>query len=164
MDVLAYIDGPYGCPPDFNAFDHIILFGAGAGVTFILPIALSAVRKGRVRTVDFVWTVKTPEHLEIIRDQLLELDSHTKYGEGTAVNMRLHLTGKEVYLPPTPLERLRSIATFRQPRQQLQYHLSNQSALSMVPETSEQYRSSYAESEEDPRGHRRVFSADSQTG
>ncbi|KAI9889439.1 MAG: hypothetical protein M1814_005302 [Vezdaea aestivalis] len=108
-EVTAYIDGPYGGPPDFNGFDRVILLGAGAGITFILPIALSLVRSGRVKTLDFIWSIRETQSIEGIREQLLELSKYVIVGEhGTAVNLRIHITGSTEVPSIGTLQRIKS--------------------------------------------------------
>jgi ferric-chelate reductase len=44
FDVPAYIDGPYGCPPDLSSFDTSILVCGGSGVSYTLPLLLNLVQ------------------------------------------------------------------------------------------------------------------------
>ncbi|KAH8118598.1 ferric reductase NAD binding domain-containing protein [Phellopilus nigrolimitatus] len=69
--VPAYIDGPYGCPPDLKGFSTCVLIAGGSGVSYTLPLLLDLVyhaRKGTTlcqRTI-FVWVVREQEHLNWI--------------------------------------------------------------------------------------------------
>ena len=36
--VPAYIDGPYGCPPNLKAFSTCVLIAGGSGVSYTLPL------------------------------------------------------------------------------------------------------------------------------
>lgn len=42
--VPAFIDGPYGCPPDLRGFSTCILIVGGSGVSYALPLLLDTVR------------------------------------------------------------------------------------------------------------------------
>ena len=44
MSVPAFIDGPYGCPPDLRRFSTCILIAGGSGVSYILPLLLDTIR------------------------------------------------------------------------------------------------------------------------
>ena len=43
-NVLAFIDGPYGCPPDLRTFSTCVLIAGGSGVSYTLPLLLSLVQ------------------------------------------------------------------------------------------------------------------------
>ncbi|KAI9653334.1 MAG: hypothetical protein M1829_001319, partial [Trizodia sp. TS-e1964] len=93
--VTAFIDGPYGAVPNFESFDRTILIAAGSGITFILPIALSLIRSGRFRSIDFVWAVRNMKAIEAFRCQLEEITSYAHLGEeGSRVNVKIQITGK----------------------------------------------------------------------
>ncbi|KAF3931310.1 hypothetical protein ABW19_dt0203443 [Dactylella cylindrospora] len=93
-ELRAIIDGPYGAMPNFNDFDNLFLYATGSGITFTLPIALSAVRKARVRHLEFIWCTKKAMSYENIRPQLEELarGGHGIEGQTTYVVIRLHET------------------------------------------------------------------------
>ncbi|KAK6515832.1 hypothetical protein TWF281_004423 [Arthrobotrys megalospora] len=93
-ELRAILDGPYGALPNFNKYDNLLLYASGSGITFILPIALSAVRKARVRHLEFIWSTKKSMSYENIRPQLEELarGGHGPNGQSTYVVIRLHET------------------------------------------------------------------------
>ncbi|KAK6331412.1 hypothetical protein TWF730_004493 [Orbilia blumenaviensis] len=93
-ELRAILDGPYGALPNFNDYDNLLLYASGSGITFILPIALSAVRKARVRHLEFIWSTKKAMSYENIRPQLEELarGGHGPNGQSTYVVIRLHET------------------------------------------------------------------------
>ncbi|KAK6503770.1 hypothetical protein TWF481_008776 [Arthrobotrys musiformis] len=93
-ELRAILDGPYGALPNFNVYDNLLLYASGSGITFILPIALSAVRKARVRHLEFIWSTKKSMSYENIRPQLEELarGGHGPNGQSTYVVIRLHET------------------------------------------------------------------------
>jgi len=42
--VPAYLDGPYGCPPDLTQYSTCILVAGGSGISYTLPLLLDIVR------------------------------------------------------------------------------------------------------------------------
>ena len=42
--VPAYIDGPYGNPPDLKGFSTCVLIAGGSGISYTLPLFLDIVR------------------------------------------------------------------------------------------------------------------------
>ncbi|RVD85087.1 uncharacterized protein DFL_003418 [Arthrobotrys flagrans] len=96
-ELRAILDGPYGALPNFNDYDNLLLYASGSGITFILPIALSAVRKARVRHLEFIWSTKRAMSYENIRPQLEELarGGHGPNGQSTYVVIRLHETAPD---------------------------------------------------------------------
>lgn len=42
--VSAYIDGPYGCPPDLKTFSTCVLIAGGSGVSYTLPLLMDLVQ------------------------------------------------------------------------------------------------------------------------
>ena len=169
--VTAHIDGPYGGTCDFNSFDHVVIMVAGAGITYILPIGLSIIRRGRVRTLDFVWSVRDTSSLDNIRDQLLELSHHVKYGEeGTAVNLRLHITG-DTWVPKIgTLQRIQTLI-MTGPSSPTLYDLYGsrittpdlKQSIAPEPYDSRTYGYSISPSiDEWTQGHRRGFSGETQ--
>ncbi|KAI9801891.1 MAG: hypothetical protein M1833_002205 [Piccolia ochrophora] len=131
-DVTAYIDGPYGSVANFGSFDRVVLIAAGSGVTFTLPIALSLVRQDKVKSVDFIWSVRNENAIKAIEKQLWEIASHSNpSGNGTYVNMRLQITGKtKIQRKPTTVQRLMSKAK-REPQRPYQYDLYESSFVSL---------------------------------
>ncbi|KAK6355517.1 hypothetical protein TWF696_004616 [Orbilia brochopaga] len=93
-ELRAILDGPYGALPNFNDFDNLLLYASGSGITFTLPVALSAVRKARVRHLEFIWSTKKAMSYDNIRPQLEELarGGHGPNGQSTFVVIRLHET------------------------------------------------------------------------
>ncbi|KAI0693553.1 ferric reductase NAD binding domain-containing protein [Cytidiella melzeri] len=75
--VPAFVDGPYGCPPDLTRFSTSILLAGGSGVSYTLPLLLDIVSKARAnksaaKRVIFVWAVRDPDHIEWISKVLTE--------------------------------------------------------------------------------------------
>lgn len=76
--VPAFVDGPYGCPPDLTRYSTSILVAGGSGVSYTLPLLLNLVSKARagtsaVRRVIFVWSVRDAGKW----NELMQLSSST---------------------------------------------------------------------------------------
>jgi len=67
------VDGPYGCPPNLVQYDTLVLIAASTGVTFTIPILLSAVEASSrhcVRRIEFLWIVKAGSHFEWCAEEI----------------------------------------------------------------------------------------------
>ncbi|GLB33682.1 putative FAD-binding domain containing protein [Lyophyllum shimeji] len=104
--VPAYLDGPYGCPPDLRRFSTCILIAGGSGVSYTLPLLLNLVRdnagRGRpaVRRVVFVWAVRDGAHLTWILKTLTEALSSSK--ASLSIEPRVYITGPSYPIPQVP--------------------------------------------------------------
>ncbi|KAI0091940.1 ferric reductase NAD binding domain-containing protein [Irpex rosettiformis] len=95
--VPAFIDGPYGCPPDLTRYSTSILVAGGSGVSYTLPLLLDIVSKARagnsaVHRVIFVWSVRDADHIKWISKVLTEA---LLAAQSTALHVeaRLYITG-----------------------------------------------------------------------
>ncbi|KAI1796261.1 hypothetical protein LXA43DRAFT_1090336 [Ganoderma leucocontextum] len=104
--VPAFIDGPYGCPPDLTKFSTCILIAGGSGVSYTLPLLLNLVRHARTRTthvhrVIFMWAVRESDHLGWISKNLREaLDA--AQSTTLAVEPTVYVTGPTCDIPQIP--------------------------------------------------------------
>lgn len=82
----VYIDGPYGGPSrDINAFDKVMMFATGSGVTVTLPFLRTLSQaEGRVQTIDFVWLVRDSSALSWLAQDLNECCKSSK-------NLNIHI-------------------------------------------------------------------------
>jgi ferric-chelate reductase len=56
--VPAYIDGPYGCPPDLKRFSTCVLFAGGSGVSYTISLLMSIIQcVSNKQSVDNLLTV-----------------------------------------------------------------------------------------------------------
>ncbi|GJJ08730.1 hypothetical protein Clacol_002949 [Clathrus columnatus] len=75
---ITFVDGPYGNPPDVDAFKNVILIAGGTGVSFTLPLFQNIVKnagqikKSLCRSVAFHWIVPHYDDLNWIASPLLE--------------------------------------------------------------------------------------------
>ncbi|KAL5487797.1 FRP1_3 [Sanghuangporus weigelae] len=75
--VPAYIDGPYGNPPDLRSFSTCVLIAGGSGISYTLPLLLDIVHNVREGTsscqrVLFVWIVHHEDHMNWISKPLTD--------------------------------------------------------------------------------------------
>ncbi|MCJ1409773.1 hypothetical protein MMC19_003856 [Ptychographa xylographoides] len=72
----AFIDGPYGgMQRELAAFDTVILFAGGSGITAIVSQLLDLIKKMRdgravTKQVHVVWALKRPETMEWFKEEL----------------------------------------------------------------------------------------------
>ncbi|KAI0758296.1 ferric reductase NAD binding domain-containing protein [Irpex lacteus] len=95
--VPAFVDGPYGCPPDLTRYSTSILVAGGSGVSYTLPLLLNLVSKARagtsaVRRVIFVWSVRDADHIKWISKVLTEALVAAQ-PTNLHVEARLYITG-----------------------------------------------------------------------
>ena len=93
------VDGPYGSPGDLTAFKELILIAGGIGVTPIHSVlsslmataqlgALEGRPLSRVRTI---WTVRTPEELDLFADTLFAA-ARVPEGKGVVFSFAFFVT------------------------------------------------------------------------
>ncbi|KAI0347380.1 hypothetical protein BDW22DRAFT_1404940 [Trametopsis cervina] len=104
--VPAFVDGPYGYPPDLTRFSTSILVAGGSGVSYTLPLLLDLVSKARagkssVRRAVFVWAVRDPGHIRWISKVLTEALVAAQQ-TSLEVEARLYITGSSSPLSETP--------------------------------------------------------------
>ncbi|KAH8113680.1 ferric reductase NAD binding domain-containing protein [Phellopilus nigrolimitatus] len=104
----AYVDGPYGYPPDVNAYPRVVLVAGGSGVSFTLPLLLEVARRVRddppstlTRRVLFVWFIREREHVEWIANDLAALEENMP--DQLNVEVRVFVTRKSSREPEEPL-------------------------------------------------------------
>ncbi|KAI0720245.1 hypothetical protein C8T65DRAFT_692861 [Cerioporus squamosus] len=88
--VPAFIDGPYGCPPDLYWFHDVYLGGSNA-------------RAGtsKVRRVVFVWAVRNSDHLRWISKTLSEAIAAAQ-STSLVVDPAVYITGPTCAIPEIP--------------------------------------------------------------
>ncbi|KAH9899749.1 ferric reductase NAD binding domain-containing protein [Cubamyces lactineus] len=104
--VPAFVDGPYGCPPDLSGYSTCVLIAGGSGVSYTLPLLLDLVHRARagtseVRRVVFVWAVRESDHLEWISKTLYEALSAAQ-STSLIVEPNIYITGRTCTLPEIP--------------------------------------------------------------
>ncbi|KAI0774396.1 ferric reductase NAD binding domain-containing protein [Fomes fomentarius] len=104
--VPAFVDGPYGCPPDLKNYSTCILIAGGSGVSYTLPLLLDIVHNARkgtssVRRVIFVWAVRSSEHLEWISKTLCEALAAAQATK-LVIEPTVYVTSAETAIPEIP--------------------------------------------------------------
>jgi predicted ferric reductase len=72
----AFLEGPYGgMQRDMSAFDDVIFFAGGSGITAIasqLLVLIKKIRDGKAvtKSVKVIWSLKTPETMEWFQEEL----------------------------------------------------------------------------------------------
>nr|VWP00534.1 Pre-mRNA-splicing ATP-dependent RNA helicase PRP28 (EC [Ganoderma boninense] len=94
--VPAFIDGPYGCPPDLTRFSTCILIAGGSGVSYTLPHLLNLVRR-----VIFIWAVRESDHLGWISKSLCEALAVAQ-STPLAIEPSVYVTGPTCDIPRIP--------------------------------------------------------------
>ncbi|CDO68687.1 hypothetical protein BN946_scf184652.g14 [Trametes cinnabarina] len=101
--VPAFVDGPYGCPPDLSKYETCILIAGGSGVSYTLPLLLDLVHRARAETSDvrrviFVWAVRESDHLAWISKTLNDALSAAQ-PTSLLVEPHIYITGPTCTLP-----------------------------------------------------------------
>jgi len=105
--VPAFIDGPYGCPPNLSKYHTCVLIAGGSGVSYTLPLLLNLVHTARaekssVRRVIFVWSVREAEHVKWISKLLNAALTHAQ-STSLIIDPRIYITGPNYPLPELSL-------------------------------------------------------------
>ncbi|KAK5129055.1 hypothetical protein LTR85_000388 [Meristemomyces frigidus] len=72
----AFLDGPYGgMRRNMEAFDHVVMFAGGSGVTALVSQLLNLIKRMRdgkavTKTIQVVWAMKRPETMEWFKEEL----------------------------------------------------------------------------------------------
>ncbi|KAF8914049.1 ferric reductase NAD binding domain-containing protein [Gymnopilus junonius] len=104
--VPAFLDGPYGCPPDLRSFTTCILIAGGSGISYTLPLLLDLVRHSfegspsAVQRIVFVWAVRDADHLKWISTILQE--ALARATKPLVIEPRVYVTGKNFPIPEVP--------------------------------------------------------------
>ncbi|KEY64322.1 hypothetical protein S7711_06366 [Stachybotrys chartarum IBT 7711] len=78
MEVMGFVEGPYGAKHALDSYGSVVLFAGGVGVTHQVPYVKELVAgfsDGTVATrrILLVWTIQSPDHLEWIRPWMTEI-------------------------------------------------------------------------------------------
>ncbi|KAJ6257455.1 Ferric/cupric reductase transmembrane component [Drechslerella dactyloides] len=90
--VKAFVEGPYGSPPVWKAFETVVLIATSTGITFILPILEEiAADAACVRRIRFYWTVRHVSDLKLLTKRLARLCAQAR-GNGVDVLVNIAVT------------------------------------------------------------------------
>ncbi|KAF9468795.1 FAD-binding domain-containing protein [Collybia nuda] len=109
--IPAFIDGPYGSPPDLRPFTTCILIAGGSGISYTLSLLLNLARlvfldtcgeKSAVRRIVFVWAVRDAGHLIWISKILT--DTLASASRTLTIEPRIYITGSKYMIPQVTSE------------------------------------------------------------
>ncbi|KAH6915311.1 ferric reductase NAD binding domain-containing protein [Coprinopsis sp. MPI-PUGE-AT-0042] len=95
--VTAYVDGPYGSPPDLHHYSTSILVAGGSGISYTLPLLFDLIRRSSTgessdaTRIKFVWIVRGEGHLPWINKILAEVLPKAKHP--LVVDACIYVTG-----------------------------------------------------------------------
>ncbi|KAI1614880.1 ferric reductase NAD binding domain-containing protein [Exophiala viscosa] len=92
------VDGPYGTLPDTAIYDKLVLIAGGSGAAFTFGLLNRMLNhSGRItfQSIDFVWAVKSTEHLSWFSEHLHNLER-----AGSSMKVRLYITSEESSTSP----------------------------------------------------------------
>ncbi|KAF9534178.1 ferric reductase NAD binding domain-containing protein [Crepidotus variabilis] len=104
--VPAFLDGPYGSPPNLRQYSSCILVAGGSGISYTLPLLLDLVsanqrgEKSAVKRVVFVWALRDSAHLKWISEALLR--ALTNVDSSLVIEPRIYITGSDRTIPDIP--------------------------------------------------------------
>ena len=95
--LIAFIAGPYGVPPAWNAYETLILISASTGASFTLPILESILNfpgTACTQRISFLLIVRRKSHIEFYVQRLS--DALTQAEKiGIELNVEIAVTGEE---------------------------------------------------------------------
>jgi NAD(P)H-flavin reductase len=98
----AFIDGPYGgMQREMAAFDHVIFFAGGSGITAIASQLLDLIKRMRdgkavTKVIRVVWALKRPETMEWFKE---ELRICREFAPPDSVHCQFFITAAERIMP-----------------------------------------------------------------
>ncbi|EPQ54152.1 hypothetical protein GLOTRDRAFT_44599 [Gloeophyllum trabeum ATCC 11539] len=100
--VNVLLDGPYGCSPDLDGSDTVVLVAGGTGISYTLPLLLSVAKKGRARRVLFIWSIRDSSHLRWVSPAIIKALSLAP--ASMSISVSIHITRLGIESPPNPLD------------------------------------------------------------
>lgn len=110
--LTGFLSGPYGAPPNWNAYETLVLIGASTGASFTIPILEAVAQKSRhatcVRRIDAIILAKTSEE---VRYYVERGQDAARRGAANGIDVRIHIaiTGSAQSECSTPLVRHRRV-------------------------------------------------------
>ncbi|TFK53328.1 iron reductase [Heliocybe sulcata] len=98
--VMAFLDGPYGVTPDLSCSETIVLIAGGTGISYTLPLLLSAISKGTARRVLFIWAIRDKSHLQWVSAAIKQALATAPSTMSISIN--IYLTTSQEPLPTSP--------------------------------------------------------------
>lgn len=106
--LTAYLDGPYGSPPNWADYENLVLIASSTGVSFALSImdyleqmCLSDMSSLRIQSIQFLWIVRHIDpQFEASVAELLRRYSTILKDSGVRVETELHVTCPQSEIEP----------------------------------------------------------------
>lgn len=82
----AFLDGPYGgMQRSLDAFDHVVLFAGGSGITALISHLLDLIKRMRdgkavTKSIRVIWALKRPEVMDWFKEELKICREHAPAG------------------------------------------------------------------------------------
>lgn len=104
--ITAFVTGPYGLPPIWDAYDTLVLISASTGASFTLPILESVLMPNQkslcTRRIDFLLAAKKGDEIDYYVQRLHEMiDRAAEMG----VELKVHIAVTQGPPPPTLVNR-----------------------------------------------------------
>lgn len=105
----AFLSGPWGASPSLNRFDSLIIMATGTGISYALPMFLSAIaQETQIRRLSFSWVIRHRYQLDWIKTQL---DESFKNAQSRNIELNINIFLTETALAPAPLHSSRVTET-----------------------------------------------------
>lgn len=78
VEIPVVVCGPYGTPVLDDSARNMLFVGGGTGVSFTIPLALEAIRRGVVKKIGFAWIVRRSENIAWFDKELKEIISEAE--------------------------------------------------------------------------------------
>ncbi|RMY63666.1 hypothetical protein D0863_10373 [Hortaea werneckii] len=88
----AFLNGPWGAPPDLLHYETVVLLATSSGASFIVPLLEHMMQSpGCVRRISFHWIIRSESHLSWFGDKLTTL---VERAQASRVDLRIvvHVT------------------------------------------------------------------------
>ncbi|KAI6805623.1 hypothetical protein KC332_g14204 [Hortaea werneckii] len=88
----AFLNGPWGAPPNLLHYETVVLLATSSGASFTVPLLENMMQSsGYVRRISFHWIIRSESHLSWFGDKLTTL---VERAQASRVNLRIvvHVT------------------------------------------------------------------------
>ncbi|KAI7221035.1 hypothetical protein KC333_g1982 [Hortaea werneckii] len=96
----AFLNGPWGTPPDLSHYETVMLLATSSGASFIVPVLESMIQEpGCVRRITFHWIIRSESHLSWFGDKLNTLVEKAQSNR-VSLHVVVHITQDDQNSPP----------------------------------------------------------------
>ncbi|RMY90600.1 hypothetical protein D0861_03575 [Hortaea werneckii] len=99
----AFLNGPWGTPPDLLHYETVVLLAASSGASFTVPLLEHMMQDPScVRRISFHWIIRSGSHLSWFSDKLITL---VEKAQASRVNLRVvvHVT-RDIQQDPSQVD------------------------------------------------------------